>query len=417
MKLIRSFFLICLIPFFCLSCENIKCAYDDICSYCAEWKEKAFENFILAIKNGDKDTAKFYLNTYHSFINEHNKDGRSALYYAVDSGNESLTSFLIDNGADVNMINYIMGGEGVFDDEDIYITGTVLHRAILNKNLSMVKLLIARGADPNKRHIVTEHSLERTPDGYSPLHCAVLAGSVEIAGFLVEKGADPGMKNAAEETPLDCAVRKPNNRAMVICLLSRINGINLIKDDNYTPLFYKSVCSGDIEIVKFFISHGMSVNVIDSVGKTPVHYACEHGQADIAVFFIKHGARLDISDDYGRTPFHEAVWADNFSLVKLLADRGASINGKDKSGNTPLHMAGDNEKIIEFLISRGANINARNNDGDTPLHVFACHNRVRAVKILLSKGASSHCKNKEGKTPLDIAVEHGYKDMVKFFYY
>lgn len=94
---------------------------------------------------------------------------------------------------------------------------TALHVAAILNETSVVRLLLERGADPNKK--------AKYPSGYNydndyrtPLYTAVARGNLEVATMLLEHGAKVDVTDGRNETPLMCAVRK-HNQEMVDLLL------------------------------------------------------------------------------------------------------------------------------------------------------------------------------------------------------
>jgi len=75
--------------------------------------------------------------------------------------------------------------------------GNYVHRFI--DRADMVKLLLARGADPNKRMVYRSPVDGRVEDGLVAL---MLARSAEVVAALVNAGADPNMSDADGRTPL-----------------------------------------------------------------------------------------------------------------------------------------------------------------------------------------------------------------------
>ncbi len=201
-------FLICCLLIYYTNIYNVQCVCYSFCNYAyyvlIEDDYEVHKNFIEAVKTGDMIKVKLYILRYPSFIDKQDGNNCTPLFYAVDTGNTELVSFFIDKGADVNKLIYIKGSM-FFSDGD-YITGTVLLRAILNKNITMTRLLLSRGADPNKRDTGIINDLGCKSLAYTPLHCAVRADSIQIAKILIENGANPYCKNYEGQTPLDMAI-------------------------------------------------------------------------------------------------------------------------------------------------------------------------------------------------------------------
>ncbi|MEQ8173813.1 MAG: ankyrin repeat domain-containing protein [Syntrophomonadaceae bacterium] len=81
------------------------------------------------------------------------------------------------------------------ENQDTYLT-----RAVKEKNLSLISLLIKHGANINAQDA----------DLNTPLHLAVLGAYFEGAELLVQNGADPGIKNSQGKTPGELALMMGN---------------------------------------------------------------------------------------------------------------------------------------------------------------------------------------------------------------
>ena len=88
---------------------------------------------------------------------------------------------------------------------------TALHVAIYQQNLTIVKLLLDYGFDPNAR---------ATRNGNTPLHNAVIANNIGAARLLLQYGANKNIKALDGQTPLDRA-RKDEKRELIMLLYSR----------------------------------------------------------------------------------------------------------------------------------------------------------------------------------------------------
>jgi hypothetical protein len=136
-------------------------------------------------------------------------DGRdgwnvTALWRAATQGHTEICKVLLKLGADPNVQASARKTNG----------GTILMVAVHLGNLDLCRLLVARGANVNRRD----------PAGYSPLSKAVDYGHLEIARFLLDNGADPNIKLIGS-TILISAVLK-NRTDLVELLLQRGAQVN-----------------------------------------------------------------------------------------------------------------------------------------------------------------------------------------------
>jgi len=111
----------------------------------------------------------------------------TALIWASRSGSIEAINLLLDSGADVNL----PGPTG--DDWD----ATPLQHAILERQPAAVRLLLDRGADPNR---------VPGPGGLTPLVLAAGDTDPTILKLLLAHGADPTVEDENGATPLSRAI-------------------------------------------------------------------------------------------------------------------------------------------------------------------------------------------------------------------
>jgi len=109
------------------------------------------------------------------------------LIWAVRSGSIEATTLLLDSGADVNR----PGSTG--DSWD----ATPLQHAILQRQPAIVRILLERGADPNRG---------AGPRSVTPLMLAAGDPDPAILQLLLAHGADPAVEDEEGATPLSRAV-------------------------------------------------------------------------------------------------------------------------------------------------------------------------------------------------------------------
>ncbi len=130
-----------------------------------------------AIRAGDLEKVKEILNADPAQINTPDPNGneKAPLLTAVASRYRNIVAFLIDEGADVNMMHK---GKGICP----------LEMAALIGDTAMAALLIEKGAKVN--------GPIKEPGGTTPLMNAIESGNYALVKLLVEKGADVNLKAA-----------------------------------------------------------------------------------------------------------------------------------------------------------------------------------------------------------------------------
>lgn len=101
---------------------------------------------------------------------------------------------------------------------------------------------------------------------------------------------------------------------------------------------------GDVQKVREYLENSsFSVNMRDSLDRTPLHTACLAGQIEVVTLLLDHmlyrtfcKKEMFLFDQYGQTALYDACEKEHIALVELLLKRGASTQVKNDKGKTPL---------------------------------------------------------------------------------
>ena len=293
------------------------------------------------------------------------------------------------------------------NNEDSTSFNSILHFAILNDDVEVVRMLLDKRANAENFN------------GKTALHNAVKKMQTEITNTA----------DALNVIPVCFAIKK-DNREIANLLSNRAN----IDDDGskFTiswsiaadtregcPPLHLAVMKGNEELANFLLNEGADVNTIGESGTTSLHLATEHGNLKMVELLLQHQACVNSACtaifQEGYTPLHVAAEKNGEEIIELLLSRGADINAKGKDGITPLHVATekDNVNIVELLLKHGADIYSRTERGGTPL-CFAIENEYeKVVEVLLKHGANIDVGDKYDKTMLHFAVEKGSSKIVE----
>jgi ankyrin repeat protein len=68
------------------------------------------------------------------------------------------------------------------------------------------------------------------------------------------------------------------------------------------------------------IKLGADFTVVDGVGNTPLHYACEANTLGVAKFLMENGHKVRVCNKYNETPVLEATRQRNTDMLRLLKE-------------------------------------------------------------------------------------------------
>ena len=128
-------------------------------------------------------------------------------------------------------------------------------------------------------------------------------------------------------------------------------------------LFTVPAYFGRLDIARYLLTaHAANLEATDSLGRTPLHWACNNGELDIARYLLTaHAANLEATDNDGRTPLQVACNGGRLDVVRyLLTSHGANLEATDSLGWTALQRACNqrNLAVVQELAARGANLEA-----------------------------------------------------------
>ena len=111
-----------------------------------------------------------------------------------------------------------------------------------------------------------------------------------------------------------------------------------------------------------------------------IHRKAAQGRYFAVKRMLARGVSADLVDDKGNTPLH---YARTSKVARVLLNYGAEVNAPNCDGATPMHLAGmtGRTKVISTLVARGGDVNAKNLYGITPLHVAVGYMRLTPADI------------------------------------
>ncbi|CAG8677594.1 4584_t:CDS:2 [Cetraspora pellucida] len=106
---------------------------------------------------------------------------------------------------------------------------------------------------------------------------------------------------------------------------------------------------GDIERVKVLLSTGISPNIQDQNGYTPLAAATSYNHIELVEFLLSQGADINLPDHDGDTALH---LVETVEMAQKLLDLGADPFSTNSVGKSPAQVAFEEEHYdVAMLLS------------------------------------------------------------------
>ena len=314
-------------------------------------------------------------------VNTKDGSGRTPLMTAAGLGRTEIVRCLLENGADVHILDSVLGA-------------SALHFAAQGGSVDTAKLLLKYGAHLN---------LQVPANGLTPLMTAVWHRNKEMAAFLLSQERI----NLNLRSTFGAAARDLIEAAAV-------TGVGSSENDEETDEWH-ALFDAHEERLAAGMSHPLlsmvhqrdptaseeeqlqqldecleqhrEVNAVFPVfsggvdGHTALMVAARDGMAGAAERLLRAGADMRIVDEYMHaTPAHKAAYMGHADVLRVLA-------------NHP--------DFGEIIDCQGPF------NGYTALHDAAWHGHCEAAEVLLKAGANPLLKGHDGCTAYDLAVKNG----------
>jgi ankyrin repeat protein len=193
------------------------------------------------------------------------------------------------------------------------------------------------------------------------IHLAIAEGKIDVLRLLIERCADLNARNADGRLPLhDCFELNHDDFAKILL------------DAGAVPDVCAAAAYGmHDQLRQILASDPKSANDLRT-GNSPLGWAAFGHQPESATILFQHGAVAD-RPPYDTHAWRPAAMVASTDVARVLLEHGANPNWRNEGGNTPIHcvitsrIVLDPVKFIQVLLDFGAEVNVRNCEGRTPL--------------------------------------------------
>ncbi|KAF6223158.1 hypothetical protein HO173_013258 [Letharia columbiana] len=182
--------------------------------------------------------------------------------------------------------------------------------------------------------------------------------SLEIVKLLLERGADPNKQGGYYDNALQ-AVTRQGNLEMVKLLLSHNADVTIQpKSISRRSLLHVAVESGDLAVLETLWDAGAGIHLTtqDESGSTPLHVAVDKGGVAIAKYILDHGASPDIEDLGDTNSFQLAMRKKNREMVLLLYPKTTAGLSKITASDWRLCSGGVSNCNLEMVSDQSAKV-------------------------------------------------------------
>ncbi|OUM69395.1 hypothetical protein PIROE2DRAFT_50243, partial [Piromyces sp. E2] len=248
--------------------------------------------------------------------------------YACKNGNYDIVSYLIDNGANVNLYN--------IDQQ------TALMYACKERNLEIVKYLIDHGADINIRNRYQNTAFDILIDNYDK---DIHGDLYKLVIYFVEHGMsiDQDISNHSKQSLLMYACENDNVNMMKFLLSHNIDTDMNSKQWIEKSAFLYSCNKISFNMIKYLTTFGIDINIVDENKNNAIHILINHHDVckeqdifAIVQYLVENGLDINAINNIEILSLIEACIFNDTHLVKYLIYKGAQTHIVNNKYGTPL---------------------------------------------------------------------------------
>ena len=270
---------------------------------------------LRAAKEGDVVLLKKLIQEDSTLTNSRDESGQYALHLAIQGKQLECFEELLQNGADVNVVDC--------DNK------TPLHYTAENRwnrdVVTMMSRLIEKGVEVDAKD----------KDEATPLHLSCKKGTVDAVKFLLnQKASIQNRDRSGKDALLYAVLDIDQDTSEVLRLLIEEYGANVssVCNDGMTPLMYAAQMLNETA-VQCLLRYGANVNVLNDKGESALYMAVRRSNSDeereIIHLLCKSGADLNILVQvrFGvETPLVAATQSRNTETMKVLLQYGSGLH-------------------------------------------------------------------------------------------
>ena len=357
-------------------------------------------------------------------INKKDNEGKNILYYLLSQKKsnlavmiflldkkikisnkdiaENLLIFLCREGADQKYIKICLAYEISADDKALALCWVCFRE---DASVERVKCLLDDEVDLNWAD----------PSGMTALHCAcnTKKPNVEVVRLLLAQGANPNKKGKLNHTPLELAYENKNCSEEIVKLLEKksleLKLIKKAKESFFSECYKKDA---KVEVLQNLLRQGVDINEKYNDEITALQIACENTSTLEVVQFLWENSNVnnkteeDLCHALGFACQNEDP---HLPIIKYFLEK---IKEKSEMAGHALayvcYMKNPRIKIVKYLLENKVDLTTHYYEANvTILHLLFLNNNFNPeiIRLLLQYGANPEPEHPEFESPIYLVRE------------
>jgi|GEM_PF-1759622 len=205
--------------------------------------------------------------------------------------------------------------------------------------------------------------------------------------------------------------------------------IDFAEPDNFPALHYAMRKYPDnpkkpvLELVKFLVEKGASINKEYSGKETPFATACIEGFPEVVAYlYDQEKPDLNMRLQNGSSLLDELAIKlkdrpRNFTLTRTIDGEKVTTSDPDEirriMGSHPDDEANRYLDVARFLLEKGIDVNTKNPNKQGTIFTAGGADTIELIKLLIEHGAELNVKDEWGLTPLHYVCRKGFVTVAK----
>jgi len=394
------------------------------------------------------------LSTIELFVeNGANIKNTKILNVALSKGariDENLVSYLLSQGVQVDSTCGINGyklfrfhqayyGDDYYDDEEyIYsydydyfsrnyggYTSSSIFIALEGNNTNVIDTLIAHGANlyavfegrnavnhaarfndtVNLHYLLNKgfkYTLEKKKKNQlqNPVYDAIFTDSPKALDYLIQHAYPLPISNRKLTREINNKFYTPQ---IIEVILKHTNDSIL----HYNTLFVDATEYGNVDLIEYFLSENVDVNIPSLDDKTPLMAACQQNNDSLVFELVKRGAYVNYETENRKTAIEYAYYNyKDSTVIEFLKKKGAQFKHFEEGFPNALMYAcrSNNEHLVDSIFALPQiNIN-QTNKKKTALTIASKYSSFSIMKKIIDAGADIEFKTYNKQRPIHIVI-------------